>query len=204
MNWDKLLRSIYEGKGNTSTVRGGSLICTAGDQSSEMYWPGYGTHMQINFKQLTCNAFWHVPPAEHQALKNWPTEFNTLKRLLKCSRIFTVHITWLHGYINRSRHPIWNTICSSKTPLYKPERTNSLTCNPIQFPISGVRRGLGQTCWETGKGCNVGILLVAQSEANWLVAIPPIQFCSLKAALATRQDDFLSTLTIQSLSVASR
>lgn len=62
--------------------------------------------------------------------------------------------------------------------------------NPIRFPICGVKSGLGQSCCEAGRGCNVGTPLVTHSEANWLVAIPTIQFCSLEAALATRQIHF--------------
>lgn len=41
----------------------------------------------------------------------------------------------LRGYINRSGHPICHTICPSKTLLYKPERADRHTPNPIWFPV---------------------------------------------------------------------
>lgn len=74
--------------------------------------------------------------------------------------------------MNRSRHPICHTICPSKTLLYKPERVNRHTRNPIRFPVCGVRSGHGQSCQSKQAGdCNVGTVLEAHSEANWLVGI---------------------------------
>lgn len=147
------------------------------------YRQEYRTNIQITFNHFKCFTFWPIP--------HW--ENNTLGlKSLKWSSPLLYAGPRRHIYKTAQDTQSVTLSAHLKLTSIEPERANRHACNPIRFPAGGVRSGLGQLCCEPARqGMYCGHPTGVSSWSESIGHHPPkSNFCSLDAALATRQNHF--------------
>lgn len=121
---DKLLppKFIHVAAGNISTVS-----VAAGD----LMWRHIPSRIQDkyanHFQVFEADDFPDMFPTEHWALNMTQWIWNTLKRPLKCSCLFTVHWAWNYKDTLTDQDTQSDTLSAHLKLLYKPERANRHT-----------------------------------------------------------------------------